>query len=139
MARVWTGPIALEVGTRRSARTHGIRRSSAMPVSNVAPTTATYIRPTSVNGRLVPTSRGPPSTRTRLPHRCPVAVPSAGGHRVPNRYDEPRDRGEQAMSGPPRELRDLIESGPMAHLSTINADGSPQVSVIWIGLDGNDL
>ena len=28
------------------------------------------------------------------------------------------------MSGLPRELRDLIESGPMAHLSTINADGS---------------
>ena len=43
------------------------------------------------------------------------------------------------MSGLPRELRDLIESGPMAHLSTINADGSPQVSVIWIGVDGDDL
>jgi PPOX class probable F420-dependent enzyme len=37
------------------------------------------------------------------------------------------------------ELRDLIEAGPMAHLSTVNADGSPQVSVIWIGLDGDDL
>lgn len=37
------------------------------------------------------------------------------------------------------ELRALIESGPMAHLSTINADGSPQVSVIWIGLDGDDI
>jgi len=43
------------------------------------------------------------------------------------------------MSGLPRELRDLIESGPMAHLSTTNADGSPQVSVIWIGVDGDDL
>jgi len=43
------------------------------------------------------------------------------------------------MSGLPRELQDLIESGPMAHLSTINADGSPQVSVIWIGVDGDDL
>ena len=43
------------------------------------------------------------------------------------------------MSGLPRELRDLIESGPMAHLSTINADGSPQVTVIWIGLDGDGL
>ena len=39
----------------------------------------------------------------------------------------------------PGELRDLIESGPMAHLSTINADGSPQVTVIWVGLDGDDL
>ena len=37
------------------------------------------------------------------------------------------------------ELRELIASGPMAHLSTINRDGSPQVSVIWIGLDGDDL
>ena len=43
------------------------------------------------------------------------------------------------MSGLPRELRDLIESGPLAHLSTISADGSPQVSVIWVGLDGDDL
>jgi len=43
------------------------------------------------------------------------------------------------MSSLPRELRDLIASGPMAHLSTINADGSPQVTVIWIGLDGDDL
>jgi PPOX class probable F420-dependent enzyme len=43
------------------------------------------------------------------------------------------------MSGLPRELRGLIASGPMAHLSTINADGSPQVTVVWIGLDGDDL
>jgi PPOX class probable F420-dependent enzyme len=41
------------------------------------------------------------------------------------------------MNRLPRELRDLIASGPMAHLSTINADGSPQVTVIWIGLDGD--
>ena len=27
----------------------------------------------------------------------------------------------------------------MAHLSTVNPDGSPQVTVIWIGLDGDDL
>lgn len=39
----------------------------------------------------------------------------------------------------PQELRDLIESGPLAHLSTVNADGSPQVTVIWIGLDGDDI
>jgi len=39
----------------------------------------------------------------------------------------------------PSELRALVESGPLTHLSTINADGSPQVSVIWLGLDGDDL
>jgi PPOX class probable F420-dependent enzyme len=37
------------------------------------------------------------------------------------------------------ELRQLIESGPLVHLSTINADGSPQVSVVWVALDGDDL
>jgi PPOX class probable F420-dependent enzyme len=46
---------------------------------------------------------------------------------------------DKAMKSLPRELRDLIVSGPMAHLSTINSDGSPQVTVIWIGLDGDDL
>jgi len=43
------------------------------------------------------------------------------------------------MTALPPELRDLIDSGPLAHLSTINADGSPQVSVVWLGVDGDDL
>jgi PPOX class probable F420-dependent enzyme len=43
------------------------------------------------------------------------------------------------MSGLPQELRDLIASGPMAHLATINRDGTPQVSVIWIGLEGDQV
>jgi PPOX class probable F420-dependent enzyme len=43
------------------------------------------------------------------------------------------------MSALSPELRDLIASGPLAHLTTINPDGSPQVSVVWIGLDGDDL
>ena len=43
------------------------------------------------------------------------------------------------MSILPPELRQLVESGPLAHLSTINADGSPQVTVIWVGLDGDDV
>ena len=43
------------------------------------------------------------------------------------------------MTELPKELRDLIESGPLVHLSTISPDGSPQVSVIWIGLEGDDI
>jgi PPOX class probable F420-dependent enzyme len=43
------------------------------------------------------------------------------------------------MPNLPNVLRDLIESGPMAHLSTINVDGSPQVTVIWIGLDNDAI
>jgi PPOX class probable F420-dependent enzyme len=35
--------------------------------------------------------------------------------------------------------RRLIESGALAHLVTINEDGSPQLSVVWVRLDGNEL
>jgi PPOX class probable F420-dependent enzyme len=35
--------------------------------------------------------------------------------------------------------RDLIESGALAHMVTLNPDGSPQVSVVWVGLDGDEL
>ncbi|HVL32094.1 MAG TPA: TIGR03618 family F420-dependent PPOX class oxidoreductase [Actinomycetota bacterium] len=37
------------------------------------------------------------------------------------------------------EIRALIESGPPAHLVTLNEDGSPQVTIVWIGLDGDEL
>ena len=43
------------------------------------------------------------------------------------------------MTDLPGTLRALIESGPLAHLATINPDGGPQVSVIWIGLDGDHI
>jgi PPOX class probable F420-dependent enzyme len=43
------------------------------------------------------------------------------------------------MTALPTELSELIKTGPLVHLSTINSDGSPQVSVIWIGLDGGQL
>ncbi|HEY2834387.1 MAG TPA: TIGR03618 family F420-dependent PPOX class oxidoreductase [Sporichthyaceae bacterium] len=39
----------------------------------------------------------------------------------------------------PAPLRELIESGPLAHLVTLDPDGSPQVTIIWIGLDGDDI
>jgi PPOX class probable F420-dependent enzyme len=35
--------------------------------------------------------------------------------------------------------RELIASGALAHLVTVNEDGSPQVSVVWVGLDGDEL
>lgn len=39
----------------------------------------------------------------------------------------------------PQEIKDLIESGAPAHLVTLNPDGSPQVTLVWIGLDGDDI
>jgi PPOX class probable F420-dependent enzyme len=35
--------------------------------------------------------------------------------------------------------RALIASGALAHLVTINEDGSAQVTVVWVGLDGDEL
>jgi PPOX class probable F420-dependent enzyme len=35
--------------------------------------------------------------------------------------------------------RKLIESGALAHLVTLNPDGSPQVAVVWMGFDGDTL
>jgi PPOX class probable F420-dependent enzyme len=35
--------------------------------------------------------------------------------------------------------RELIRSGALAHLVTLNEDGSPQVAVVWMGLDGDEL
>jgi PPOX class probable F420-dependent enzyme len=35
--------------------------------------------------------------------------------------------------------RQLIESGAVAHLVTLNEDGSPQVSIVWMAVDGDDL
>lgn len=35
----------------------------------------------------------------------------------------------------PPEIKALIESGCPAHLVTLNADGSPQVTVVWVGVE----
>jgi PPOX class probable F420-dependent enzyme len=36
-------------------------------------------------------------------------------------------------------VKDLIRSGALGHLVTINPDGSPQVTCVWVGIDGDDL
>jgi PPOX class probable F420-dependent enzyme len=32
-----------------------------------------------------------------------------------------------------------VESGRLAHVVTLNPDGSPQVSCVWIAMDGDEL
>ncbi len=39
----------------------------------------------------------------------------------------------------PDSARELIESGAHAHLVTLNPDGSPQVTIVWVDLDGDDI
>lgn len=43
------------------------------------------------------------------------------------------------MAPLPDSARALIESGVLAHCTTLNADGSAQASAVWVGLDGDDV
>jgi len=43
------------------------------------------------------------------------------------------------MSVLPPEARTAIESGALAHLVTINPDGSPQVTCVWVGLEEDEI
>jgi PPOX class probable F420-dependent enzyme len=37
------------------------------------------------------------------------------------------------------EARELIESNRLAHMVTLNPDGTPQVSCVWVGIDGDEI
>jgi PPOX class probable F420-dependent enzyme len=39
----------------------------------------------------------------------------------------------------PDTARAVIESGRLAHLVTINRDGSPHVTLVWVGLDEDEI
>jgi PPOX class probable F420-dependent enzyme len=41
------------------------------------------------------------------------------------------------MAAIPDEAKHLFEGKELAHIATLNADGSPQVSAVWVGLDGD--
>ncbi len=36
-------------------------------------------------------------------------------------------------------VRQALTSGHLAHLVTLNADGGPQVTLVWVGLDGDEI
>lgn len=39
----------------------------------------------------------------------------------------------------PQSAREVLESDAIAHVVTINEDGSPQVTVAWAGLEGEEI
>jgi PPOX class probable F420-dependent enzyme len=43
------------------------------------------------------------------------------------------------MTALPDSARALLESDAIAHLVTLNRDGSPQVTCIWVGLEGDEI
>jgi len=43
------------------------------------------------------------------------------------------------MGNVPQSLRDLLATGPLATVTTINEDGTPHVTLSWAGFDGDEL
>jgi PPOX class probable F420-dependent enzyme len=43
------------------------------------------------------------------------------------------------MSIIPESARAVLESDALAHLVTLNPDGSAQLSIVWVGLEGDDI
>lgn len=39
----------------------------------------------------------------------------------------------------PEEIRAIVAKGPLVHLTTLNRDGSPQVSVLWVGIRDDEF
>ena len=39
----------------------------------------------------------------------------------------------------PESIRELIAKAPFAHLTTLNSMGGPQVTVVWVGIAGEDF
>ncbi len=44
-----------------------------------------------------------------------------------------------AMAKLPDSAKAVIESGRLGHLVTLNADGSPQASLVWFGVVGDEI
>ena len=39
----------------------------------------------------------------------------------------------------PQSIRELIGKAPLAHLTTLNSKGGPQVTVVWVGIEDEEL
>jgi PPOX class probable F420-dependent enzyme len=39
----------------------------------------------------------------------------------------------------PESARAIVESGQLAHVVTLNADGSPQVTCVWVGIEDGEI
>jgi PPOX class probable F420-dependent enzyme len=39
----------------------------------------------------------------------------------------------------PQSVRELLTKAPLAHLTTLNSDGSPQVTVVWVGIENEEF
>ena len=81
------------------------------------------------------------AARGRPPANAPIVPTTSTGRRLASRSASPwpsRRRLSPWPSSIPRRAK-LIESDRLAHMVTLNPDGSPQVTCIWVGLDGDEI
>src|SRR5215813_5869568 len=57
----------------------------------------------------------------------------------PLRRQEVSSKEEESAMQIPDSVRALIATGPYAHLTTLNPNGSPQVTVVWVGIDNEEF
>jgi PPOX class probable F420-dependent enzyme len=43
------------------------------------------------------------------------------------------------MDTVPESLRDLLATGPLATVATVDPDGTPHITLAWAGLDGDEM
>ena len=51
----------------------------------------------------------------------------------------PQSFGRRKQIKIPESIRELIAKSPFAHLTTLNSTGGPQVTVVWVGIEGEDF
>lgn len=39
----------------------------------------------------------------------------------------------------PKSVRELLPKAPLGHLTTLNSDGAPQVTVVWVGIENEEF
>jgi PPOX class probable F420-dependent enzyme len=39
----------------------------------------------------------------------------------------------------PQSVHELLPKAPLAHLTTLNSDGGPQVTVVWVGIENEEF
>jgi hypothetical protein len=55
------------------------------------------------------------------------------------RYTELEKTTKEPAMTIPESIRALIATGPPAYLTTLNADGSPQVTLVWVGTEDDEI
>ena len=51
----------------------------------------------------------------------------------------PQSFGRRKQMNIPQSIRELIAKAPFAHLTTLNSTGVRQVTVVWVGIEGEDF